>query len=522
MLPTMANKRIINMDIRQILRLHGEGKSQRFVSKVLKVHRKAVSKYISIFRDCKLSMKDILELDDGAFDKLFPSKQAAKSIEQVELEKFLLDYKSDQKFVGFTVENHWRYYLEQYPDGLCRSQFYAHYHTLFKAPKGSLRIEHTYGQKLYMDFAGKRLYLINKDTGELMPVEVFVGILPASQYIFAHAVMSQGLADFTYCTTACLDFIGGVPASITTDNLKSAVTKASKTEPVLNRSFKDLAHHYRTTITPTRAYSPKDKAMVEGAVRIVYCSIYYNLRHRQFYDLHSLNKAIREELAKLNARKLSNKVVSRYDQFSEEQATLKPLPLYHFELWDYKNIRVQKMGYAFCSKYKNYYSIPYRFIGKQIQIRTNAKYLQAYYESELIASHLLNLKPGSYSTIKEHLHSDNHFYAQWSPLFFADMAKKIGAHTELYVSKMIAQSTYPETAYKSAIAIVNLKRMYALDRIENACKLAIDYPKLNCGVLQAILENNRDLVPTPIEQMEVPTNIIHTNLRGSQYYSTIN
>jgi transposase len=518
----MANNRIINMDIKQILRLYDEGKSQRFISRELKLHRNAVHKYIVLCKGMDKPLSELLELDDGSFNKLFPLKVAAKSDQQIELENYLKSCTNEHKHVGFTVENLFQDYVSLYPDGLCRSQFYMHYNVMYKAPKGSLKIDHCYGQKLFIDFTGKHLHIVDKATGELMAVEVFVGILPASQYVFVKAVMSQSLTDFTLATTSCLDYIGGVPQSITTDNLKAAVNKASKTEPVLNKSFKDLAHHYRTTITPTRAYSPKDKAMVEGAVRIVYCSIFYKLRHRLFYDLDSLNNAISEELATLNTRKLSNREVSRHDQFIEEQKTLKPLPISPFTLWDYKQVRVQKMGYIFCSKYKNYYSIPYRFIGKQIQIRTNATCLQACYEGDIIATHLLNRKPGVYTTIKEHLHSDNQFYAQWSPMFFADMAKKIGDYTEQYVSKMIAESEYPETSYRSALAIINLKRLYCVQRIEAACKLAMDYAKKNCGVLQTILENNRDSIPTQTHHVPSASSIIHANVRGTAYYSTIN
>jgi transposase len=518
----MANKRIINMDIKQIFRLYNEGKSQRFISRELKLHRNAVNKYILLYKEMDKPLNELLELDDGSFNKLFPLKVATKSAQQLELEHYLKSNAYEHKYVGFTIENHFQDYVALYPDGLCRSQFYTHYNTIFKSSKGSLKIDHCYGQKLFIDFAGKHLHIIDKATGALMPVEVFIGILPASQYIFVKAVMSQSLADFSMATTSCLDYIGGVPQSITTDNLRAAVNKSSKTEPVLNKSFKDLAHHYRTSITPTRAYSPKDKAMVEGSVRIVYCSIFYKLRHRQFYDLASLNSAISQELAKLNTRKLSNREVSRQDQFIEEQKTLKPLPINPFTLWDYKQVKVQKMGYVLCSKYKNYYSIPYRFIGKQIQIRTNATCLQACYEGDIIATHLLNRKPGEYTTIKEHLHSDNQFYAQWSPMFFADMAKKIGEYTEQYVSKMIAESEYPETAYKSALAIINLRRLYCVQRIEAACKLAMNYAKKNCGVLQTILENNRDSTATQTHDIPPATSIIHANVRGTAYYSSIN
>jgi transposase len=518
----MANTRIKNMDIKQILRLYSEGKSQRFISRTLNIHRLAISQYITRVKTLSLQIEDILKLTDSEFNVLFPVKKVAKSEQQIELEQYFSTHQHDHKYTGFTIENHWHTYMDLFANGLSRSQFYAHFHRIYKAPKGSFKIEHPYGEKLFLDFAGKHLHIIDKDTGEIREVEVFIGILPASQYIYVQATMSQNLTDFIDCTTKCLSFIGGVPQSITTDNLKSAVTRASKTEPVLNKSFKDLAYHYGTTITPTRSYSPKDKAMVESAVRIVYNSVYYALLHQQSFDIHTLNKAIAAQLVILNTRTLSNKKVSRYDQFIEERATLKPLPTEAFELWDCKNIKVQKMGYVFASKYKNYYSIPYRFIGKQILVRTKSSCLEAYYDGVQIAFHLLSYKLGEYTTIKEHLHSDNQFYVSWSPAFFANHAKQIGEHTVQYVSTMIAQSAYPETAYKSALAIIELKRIYPIVRIENACKLALDYPQLNCGVLKTILQNNRDLLVEQLPPTILNVNVQHQNVRGAQYYSNIN
>jgi hypothetical protein len=147
--------------------------------------------------------------------------------------------------------------------------------------------------------------------------------------------------------------------------------------------------------------------------------------------------------------------------------------------------------------------------------------LEAHYDGEKIASHLLSYKTGGYTTMKEHLHSDNQFYVSWSPVFFADLAQQIGEYTVKYVSTMIANSTYPETAYKSALAIINLKREYTKERIESACKLALDYPSMNCGVLKQILLNKRDLLVEPPLPMIITINVQHQNVRGAQYFSNL-
>jgi transposase len=516
----MANKRITNMDIRKVLELYLNGNSIRELNRMLKIHRNTLRKYIEMAKSRKLSLASLSFMTDKDLDKLFLSFEYEKTDHVNELDQFLMSHESLQKLKGFTVKNLYGIYKEEYTIGLGRSQFYSYFKRKYKAETGSLKFNHFYGDKLYVDFAGDKLHYIDKDSGEVIEVEVFVGILPASNYLFVEAVHSQKIGDFIHCTAQNLAYIGGVPRCIVMDNLKSAVTKAKKFEPVLNSTFKDLAHHYQCVAMPTRTYSPKDKAMVEGAVKIVRDALYLDINRSEYYSLRELNIALKEGLEKLNQRPLTHSTESRRDQFAEEKKSLAPLPINAFEVWEYKQHHVQKMGYIFLSAFKNYYSVPYRFIGKQVKVRYNTHSVECYYNNECIARHRLSIKPNYYTTIRDHLHSSNQFYADWCPEKFIKMAReKVGDNTSAYVTKMIDRSTYPETSYRSALAIIALANKFPTSRIERVCELAMDAVYMNCGILQSMLEHNRDRISIDaLSLQEAMTIPIHNNIRGAIHY----
>ncbi len=213
-----------------------------------------------------------------------------------------------------------------------------------------MKLTHHPGETMMIDFAGKHLYLTDKETGEQIPVEIYVSILPHSQYTYVQAVMSQKREDLLDCISGSLEYYGGVPQAIISDNLKSAVNRSSKYEPQINKSLKDLASHYNCVINPTRAYSPQDKALVENAVNLVYQRIYYPLRNMTFFTLGQLNEQIKILLEDYNNYQLQNKGISRREQFqSSERSYLKPLPATRYELKNYRRSKGAKIGYVFFS-----------------------------------------------------------------------------------------------------------------------------------------------------------------------------
>lgn len=356
--------------IRQIIRLHSQGRSKLLISNHTGVSRNTLKKYLKEFERSGLSFADINELSDKDLEDLFikPEEKQLNPKLQI-LFSFFPSMDKELKRKGVTRLLLWEEYRRKHPDGYGLSQF-KNYFAKWKAQVNpSMRIEHKAGDKLYIDFAGDKLSIVDKQTGEIQQVEVFVAILGASQLTYVEAVMTQQKEDFIAACEGALHYYGGVPAAIVPDNLKSAVIKSSKYEPVLNETFADFADHYSTTILPARAYHPQDKALVEGAVKIVYTRIYAKLRTGEYFTLDELNKAILIALEEHNLALLKGRNYSRRQQFEEvERQTLAPLPPLRYELKKQLFATVMKNGHVSLSADKHYYSVPFRFIGKKVKL----------------------------------------------------------------------------------------------------------------------------------------------------------
>lgn len=353
-------------------------------------------------------------------------------------------------------------------------------------------------------------------------MEVFVGILPCSGYTFVAASPSQKREDFIASMNDCLRYFGGVPKAIIPDNLKSAVTKGSKYEPVLNKTFKDFALHYGAAINPTRTAAPQDKALVEGAVKLVYQRIFYPLSKMTFFSLSDLNKEIRKLLEVYNDYLLTNLGISRRQQFlTIEQAFLTDLPAENYEIKYYKRATVQKMGYVYLHDDKHYYSAPYRYIGKKVELSYNRQTVEIHYNKERIATHKRSYQPGRYTTIEDHLSSTHKFYKNWSSEFFQKLASPYGNAVIDYVKALIDSKNYPEVAYKQCLGIVALGKTHGKNRLNNACKRGLNFHRYGYHIIKNILDHKMDLQTAPDPDLALTTDSHieqHANIRGAGYY----
>ncbi|MCK0124434.1 IS21 family transposase [Gelidibacter sp. F2691] len=335
------------------------------------------------------------------------------------------------------------------------------------------------------------------------------------------ACHSQKRADFIACCGHALEFYGGAPKAIVSDNLKSAVTRASRYEADINRSFKDFARHYNCVINPTRGYSPQDKALVENAVHLAYQRIYYPLRNMTFFSLEELNKEIRKLLTAYNNLLFKRKQASRLELFqSIEKSHLKPLPTSPYQLKDYCRAKVQKMGYVYFSPDKSYYSVPYRYIGKQTQIHYTTTTVEIYYSHQRIALHRRNPRNGNYNTDRNHLSSTHKYYVDWSPEFFKKKAALHGKNVEACIDTIIASGDYPEIGYKRAMGLIQLQKSYGSQRLDSACKRAIQADAVAYQRIRNILKNNLDQSSLFYQDLEQDRSHIpeHENLRGASAY----
>lgn len=507
------------MNIRQILQLKERGESNRSVSQLTGIHRNTVNDYVRLFEATGHAYKVLQEWSDKELSDLFPQNSTTDTGRYEILQKYFPYFLKELKKVGCTRLTLWREYLARHPDGYQYSQFNDHLRKWLKRVNGSGKLEHKAGDKLYVDYTGKKLHYVDKETGEQIEVEVFVGILPCSGYTFVEASRSQRREDFIGSMNNCLDFLGGVPKSLVPDNLKSAVTKGSKYEPILNKTFAGLGLHYSCSINPTRTYSPQDKALVEGAVTLVYQRIFYQLNKQTFFSLAEINKQITLLLQQYNDYLYSQLKTTRRQQFLDiEKETLLPLPAQRYELRNYKSLTVQPMGYVYLSNDKHYYSVPHRLIGKKVEVQYTTRSVEAFYGNERVAIHARDYQAGRYTSIADHLSSSHNFVSKWSPDFFQEWGRKYGVDIEHYIKGLIDQADYPETAYKQCMGIFSLLKDYSPHRLRKACVRAKQYPRFGYRIVKDILKNNMDREPdlfTPPTETTIPE---HNNIRGGNYY----
>jgi transposase len=518
----MANNPISMGKIRHILRLHSQKRSKRLIAEQTGVSRNTLKKYLKEFDTCGLSYEQLDELSDKDLEDLFvkPLDQQPPQPDDRKGQLLALfpSIEKELKRKGMTRQLLWGEYKVSHPDGFCRSQFNNYYRRWKAQTNPTMRFDHKAGDKLYVDYAGQKLHIIDRLTGEVKPVEVFVAILGASQLTYVEATMSQQKEDFIAACENALHFFGGVPSAIVPDNLKAAVTKSSKYEPVINETYASFAEHYSTTILPARAFRPRDKAHVENAVKIIYSRIYGKIRGETYFSLEALNAAILKALEEHNNTYFKGRNYSRRQQFEEvERAALMPLPALPFEIKQSSMATVMKNGHVHLSADKHYYSVPYKHIGKKVKLLYSRHSVEIYFNYERIALHNRTKSPYNYTTDADHMASAHKFVTEWTPERFLSWAQDIHDDVRLYIEKVLERKHHPEQAYKSCMGILSSAKKVSNQRLTKACQRALGYGRYNYKTIQMILEKGLDLQDNEDEGtgLQMP---LHENIRGEKYY----
>jgi transposase len=418
-----------------------------------------------------------------------------------------------------TREKLWKEYMEKHPDGYFYTQFCVLYNRWHKKVNPVMHVVHKAGDKLYVDFAGDKLEIVNPHTGEIEKAEVFVAILGASQLTYVEACMSQKKEDFIRCCENALHFFGGAPQAIIPDNLRSAVTKSNRYEPEINETFADFANHYQCSIIPARPYRPKDKALVEGAVKIVYTRIYSELPKEPHTSLGELNKSMWNILESYNSIQMKGRNYSRLDQFKElEQKELQPLPVHKYEFKKRRVVTVMKTSHVCLADDRHYYSVPYKFMGNKVTLVYSGSAVEVYYRYERIAMHQRDYSRFNYTTIEDHLPSAHRYTSEWTAEKFTNWAEGIHPDVKIFIQGILDSKQHPEQAYKSCVGVLGLVKKVGKERLINACKRAIDYERYNYRIIVSILEKGLDMynkLTDENNQLEMP---LHENIRGEEYY----
>jgi len=518
----MANKTIGSVMIREIIRMKSKGLSNNKVSQSLGKSRTTIIKYLTAFKESGFDYEELLKLSDTDLFELFDIQGAIavsdRDAVHLELYAYFPYSEKELKRVGVTRHILWEEYKQKHPEGVMYSRFCFHYSKWIQKSLGYMPTVYKAGDKLFIDYAGKKLHIIDKETGEIKPVEVFVATLGASQYTYVEASFSQKVPDFLDSIQNCLRFLEGVPACIVPDNLKSAVIKSNKYEPFINEQFASFACHYDTSILPARPLKPKDKSLVEGAVNVTYTRIYAALRNQEFYSIQALNAAIKVQLGTYNNTAFQKKQLSRTELFLEiEKKALRPLPAALYELREYKTATIQKNCHVYYAPDKNYYSAPHAFIGKKVKMILTQNVVEIYHANSRIALHLRSRKPYAYITEKEHMPVSHTYNSNWSPEYFVSWAERMGPSVKECIEKILQRKQYPEQSYKSCVGILTLAAKTGKERLNNACNRALAYEAIGYNQIRNILERGLDnqVVST---DLQVPIPVKHENIRGSKYY----
>lgn len=514
----MANKNIDMSKLRQIIKLYCQHQGTRTIRDLTGISRSTVQKYIAQYQAMKTPWDELSLLSDQALDELFHSEPivADPPMRLQELYAFFPSAEKRLKQPGMTLQLLWKDYSSSHIDGFQSTGFYKH----FKIWKGrshpSMRMEHKAGDKLFVDYAGKKLQITDVLTGEIITVEVFVAILGASQLTYVEAVDGQEMVDFIMACENALHYFGGAPAAIVPDNLKSAVNKSNRYEPHLNENFEAFADHYGMVVLPARVYKPKDKSLVEGAVKITYNRIYTNLQGQVFSSLQALNEAIVTHLEKHNQTRFQNRDYSRREQFDEmEKLLLQPLPPMRFEMRDSKVVKVMKNGFVCLHCDKHYYSVPYNNIGNMVKLFYSKSKVEIYFDYQLIASHERIKSPHTYTTVDAHMASYHKQLTEWNPERFIEDAHKIHNDVGLYIEQVISKKNHPEQAYKSCQGILSFAKRLGHDRLIRACQRAHLFGQYHYRIIENILTRNLDQYDMDDYSAKMPS---HDNIRGEDYY----
>lgn len=410
----------------------------------------------------------------------------------------------------------WQEYRAEHPDGYGYSRFCDLYSAWRCSMSATMRQTHVAGEKLFVDFAGDTVAVIDPLTGDTRPAHIFVAALGASNFTYAEGRWSEGLPDWISVHVNTLAAIGGVPRAVVCDNLKAGVTKPSRYEPGINRTYQELATHYGFAVLPARIKKPRDKAKAEVAVQIVQRFVLARLRNRRFFSLDELNVAIRGCVADLNDRIMRKLGKSRRELLETiERPALKPLPAEPYRYAEWKRARVAPDYHIEIAGH--YYSVPSRLIREVVEARITSTTVEIFHRGTRVASHALSLVRNRHTTIAEHMPSAHRRYAEWTPARLMREAEKIGSATLALFEAIMRAKPHPEQGFRSCLGILRLAKEYGADRLEAACRRGNDIGARSYGSIASILRHGLDRTYAQ-EKDPDGAPIQHANIRGQGYY----
>jgi transposase len=377
-------------------------------------------------------------------------------------------------------------------ENFCR--FYRLYHSKPSEIQISFPIERLPGISLEVDYSGDKMEITNPATGEIFEAELFVGALTYSSYFYAEFTLTQKLPDFIGCCERALLHIGKVPEFIVSDNCLTAVTKVERYDTTLNKMFTDFCHHYGMIADPARVRRPKDKPVVERSIGVIQQEFFQMMRNRTFTSLFELNQELKKYLASKMDEVMKERRLSRNQLLAHELEKMACLPDSSFELFDYKRCKVHPDCHI--RHQKNCYSVPYRFVGKEVEVKFNDKMIHIYSETDLIGIHSIAVGHGHYMSNPAHYPEDRLIDINYHLNSVRQKAKKVGPNTELLVKRLLeVPRQHPMRNLPKIQGILVLKEKYSIEALEYASEAALESNKLSYYFIKSCSSNYRTPKP---------------------------
>ncbi len=513
----MPAKRLPMRLLREILRLrYAGGLSQRAIARCLSIGSGTVCECLARAATAGLSWPLPAELDDSRLETVLaarPRQGARPSRPLPDLARL----HEELRRPGVTLQLLWVEYLREHPDGYRYTQFCEHYHRFVRRLSPPMRQVHRAGEKGFVDFAGQKPWIVDRRTGEIIAGELFVGVLGASSFTYAEVVESQEMPHWIGAHVRMFEFFGGVPEILIPDCLKGAVTVPCRYEPVLNRTYQDLATHYGTAVIPARPYHPRDKPKVEAAVLVAERWILAALRNQTFFSFAEMNAPIRERLDAINNRIMKHLGASRRELFERlDRPALRALPPNRYEMAAWKNCTVN-IDYHIEVDH-NYYSVPYQLAGERVEARATTSIVEVLLRSSRVASHPRLAGRGRFHTLPEHMPHSHRAHAEWTPSRLIAWAEKTGPATGRVVAAILKSRPHPEQGYRSCLGLMRLVQRHGAARVEAAAARAERLRAPSYKTVKNILGAGVETLPIDEPSEATLTLPAHDNIRGAGYY----
>jgi transposase len=505
----MAKERISMRVISEVLRLHSQGMSQVGIAKVLRIGRSTVQDYL---RRLNVSGMDLATAQVMSNEQLESTLFRSRASKQPDAAPLYTDIFEELRKPHATIAVIWEEYRAQHPRGYSYSYFCDLVRKKRKSMQCTMRQTHPAGEKTFVDF-GDGPVITDATTGITTKTRMFVSVWGASSYVYAHVVPTESLEYFVRANRAAFEFYGCCPHAVVPDNLRAAVSKACRYEPLINPTYLEFARHYDTVILPARPRKPKDKAKVENAVGLLQRWIVFRLRNHVFSSIAEAQVAVLDLVKQFNDRPMKQWGKSRRELFDTlDKAHAKPLPDRPYVYAEWKHATVQFNYHVHFDGHD--YSVPHRYIHLPVEIRATATMIEIFCKNTCIAQHVRSAQKHAATTVAAHMPDAHQKYAEWTSERIVQWAEKYGNHVKELVMHILQSRRYPEQAYKSCLGIIRLGTKCP-DRLDSACKRALAYRAYSYRSVRTMLEKGL----TSDEPTHTPR-IQHDNVRGAAYFQS--